>query len=144
MARIMSRRDVPPDPDAPTRPDTAGTSVWWLVGRDTAGARSIVLNTNDLPPGTAHRLHRHPHAEQAVFVVSGRGVHLIEDGSAEVVADDAIHVPAGEWHGFANPYAELCTIVSVYGGVGDRAEAGYEVHSCPPPIPGIDDRDRED
>jgi quercetin dioxygenase-like cupin family protein len=144
MARVRSRRDVPPDRNAATRPDTAGTDVWWLIDRSTAGADSIVLNTNELPPGTAHRLHRHPYAEQAVFVVAGRGVHLTESGGVEVVAGDAVHVPAGEWHGFANPHQRVCTILSIYGGVGDRSEAGYESHPDPPPIAGIDGQDRKD
>jgi quercetin dioxygenase-like cupin family protein len=138
MAEIRSALTIPADPDAPDRPDTAGTHVWWLLTRETVGARSLVLNTNELHPRTAHRLHRHPHAEQAVYVVSGSGLHLTETGALPVGAGDAIYVPPGEWHGFANPHSAVCTIVSVYGGIGDRREAGYELHDSPPPIPGID------
>jgi len=130
---IRSRRSVAEDQDATTRPDTKGTHVWWLLSKKTAGASAIVLNIGDLPPRTAHQLHRHPHAEQAVLVLAGRGLHLRHDGPpAEVEPGDAIFVPAGEWHGFANPFEQTVTIASIYGGVGDRSEAGYELHSGPP------------
>lgn len=140
MVSIQSQNTVAEDPDAPLRPDTAGTHVWWLLTQSTAGSTGIVLNVNVLPPRSAHTLHRHAHAEQAVYVVSGRGRHLTDTSSIDVQAGDAIHIPIGEWHGFSNPFAEKCVIVSIYGGVGRREDAGYELHPCPPPIDGIDNQ----
>lgn len=139
MVEFRSPTEVAEDENAPTRADTLGTHVWWLLTEQTVGSKGIVLNVNVLPPRTAHRLHRHAHAEQAVYLVSGRGVHLTEKESIPLESGAAVHIPAHEWHGFANPYDEPCKIVSIYGGIGKREDAGYELHPDPPMISGIDD-----
>lgn len=56
-----------------------------------------------LPPGTAHQLHRHVAAEQAMIVIRGKGIHLRGTG----------HIPAGEWHGFANPFEETVNFANL-------------------------------
>ncbi|WP_280401419.1 cupin domain-containing protein [Nocardia carnea] len=144
MVEVRSRATITEDPHAPARPDTLGTHVWWLLTNETVDSTGIVLNVNEMPAHTAHRLHRHAHAEQAVYVVAGRGRHLTESGAIDVAAGDAIHIPAGEWHGFANPYEEPCTILSIYGGIGSRTDAGYELHSAPPTVAGVDDMATKD
>jgi quercetin dioxygenase-like cupin family protein len=132
---IQSRSTVEQDHAAFDRPDTKGTNTWWLVDNSTVGSRRLVVNRGELPSGTAHQLHRHPHSDQALIVLSGRGLHLrSDDDPIEVEEGDVVFVPAGEWHGFANPFAETVTISNIYGGVGTREEAGYELH----PGPGFD------
>lgn len=130
---IRTRLGVPEDLPAVERPDTHGTHTWWLLTKDTVGASALVLNRGELPPGTAHQLHRHQHAEQALLILAGRGLHL-RDGEppVPVSAGAAIFVPAGEWHGLANPHEETLVIASFYGGVGRREDAGYELHPGPP------------
>lgn len=129
---IRSRDDVGEDRETPGRPDTLGTHVWWLLSADTVGATGLVLNVGDMPPRTAHQLHRHAHAEQAILVVAGRGLHLRAGREpVEVATGTAVFIPIGEWHGFANPFDEPVTIASVYGGVGRREDAGYELHPGP-------------
>jgi len=125
---IRSTRNIAEDAAAFERPDTLGTHTWWLVQRDTVGAEKLVVNRGELPPGTTHQLHRHPHAEQGLIVVAGRGLHLRAEGDPVPMEEgDVVHIPAGEWHGFTNPYDETVVIASVYGGVGSREEAGYEL-----------------
>lgn len=126
---IRSRRTVAEDADATSRPDTLGTHTWWLLTQGTVGAGGVVLNIGELPSRTAHQLHRHANAEQALLVLKGRGLHLrADDEPVEVEDGDAVFIPAGEWHGFANPYPETVTIASIYGGIGRREDAGYELH----------------
>lgn len=130
---IRSRKTTAEDLAGVDRPDTLGTHTWWLIQNNTVGSRQLVVNTAELPSGTAHQLHRHPNAEQAVIVISGRGLHLrLDDDPVTVEEGDFIHVPAGEWHGFANPYGEPVRIASVYGGVGSREEAGYDLYPGSP------------
>jgi quercetin dioxygenase-like cupin family protein len=131
--QIRSRSSVGEDRETPGRADTRGTHAWWLLTAETVGAHSLVVNLSELPPGTSHQLHRHANAEQAIIVVSGRGMHLSEGKEPVVVAvGAAIFIPPGEWHGFANPFADTVTIASVYGGVGRREDAGYELHPGTP------------
>lgn len=130
---IRSRRNVAEDSSASSRADTFGTHTWWLVQQGTVGSRNLVVNMGELPPGTAHQLHRHPNSEQALIVIAGRGVHLSSEGEpVEVGAGDVLYVPAGEWHGFANPFETTVTIANIYGNVGSKEEAGYELHPGPP------------
>jgi putative monooxygenase len=130
---IRSRANVAEDPNTPSRPDTFGTHTWWLLSQETVGATGLVVNVGDMPSRTAHQLHRHAHAEQAILVLAGRGLHLrLDEEPIEVGTGEAIFIPIGEWHGFANPFDEPVTIASIYGGVGRREDAGYELHPGPP------------
>lgn len=131
--QIRSRHNTPEDVAATSRPDTLNTHTWWLLQHDTVGAQRLVVNIGELPPGTAHQLHRHPNAEQALVVLSGRGIQLLSDAPpVPVETGDTVFVPAGEWHGFANPFATTVTIANIYGGVGTREDAGYELHPGEP------------
>lgn len=131
--KVQSRQTIAEDVAGATRPDTLGTHTWWLLSRETVSAERLVVNMGELPPRTAHQLHRHPNAEQALIVIRGGGLHLQDEAEPyEVTEGDCIYIPRNEWHGFANHTAGTTLIVSVYGGVCDRSEAGYELHPGPP------------
>lgn len=133
MIQIKSRWETAPDPDSPVRPDTLGTQAWWLVTAETVGAKKLALNYCIIPPGTGHQLHRHAHAEQVIMVLSGSGMVLGDVGPPQPVGEgDVVHIPAGDWHGFANPHGDTTMIATVYGGVGRKEDAGYELHPDPP------------
>ncbi len=117
---------------AASRPGWEGLRVWWLVDGPSAGSRQLVFNTTTFPPGKWHELHRHPHAEEVLYIVSGAGLHLSEGDPVRQRAGEVVYIPAGEWHGFANDTDEPAVIVAVFGGVATYAEAGYEVHPDQP------------
>lgn len=125
-----SQQNTPEDPQATTRPDTEGTHVWWLVNEETVGSRRGVVVLTEIPPGRRHVLHRHPNCEQATYVLSGVGLHLTVGDAVRQAAGDAVYVEPGEWHGFENDSEETVTLVMLYGGVGSREEAGYELHEA--------------
>jgi quercetin dioxygenase-like cupin family protein len=127
-----SSRDTPEDVAAGARPGWEGLRVWWLLDRDNAGTTSVVVNTTTFPPGKLHELHRHPNAEEVLYIVSGQGIHLSEGTPVRQVAGEAVHIPAGEWHGFANDGDEPAIIYAVFGGVSSYSDAGYEVHPNQP------------
>jgi quercetin dioxygenase-like cupin family protein len=60
--------------------------------------------------------------------VSGAGLHLSEGEPVRQLAGEVVHIPRGEWHGFANDSDEPAVIIAVFGGVSTYADAGYEVH----------------
>src|SRR5215212_1149552 len=63
-----------------TKPDQEGLIVKYIINRDIAGARGIILLSSELPPGKAHLLHRHPNAEQIMYVLEGACLALSEGG----------------------------------------------------------------
>jgi quercetin dioxygenase-like cupin family protein len=103
-----------------------GLRVWWLIDRATTGSTQIVFNVTEFSPGKTHGLHRHPHAEEALYVLSGQGLHLSDGEPARQRAGEVVFIPRGEWHGFANDSDEPATVIAVFGGVGSYEEAGYE------------------
>jgi quercetin dioxygenase-like cupin family protein len=122
-----SRETTPEDPAVASRPGWEGLHVWWLVGREETGAAQLVFNTTVFPPRCWHEIHRHPNAEEALYVLEGAGLHLSEGEPVRQEAGEVVFIPAGEWHGFANDTDEPTTVLAVFGGVGSYEEAGYEV-----------------
>jgi mannose-6-phosphate isomerase-like protein (cupin superfamily) len=63
------------------------------VDRKTAGAPQFVMAYEAMPPGTAIPPHRHPGADEIIFVHSGTGVAELGDKSAAVAAGSTIYIP---------------------------------------------------
>jgi quercetin dioxygenase-like cupin family protein len=82
-----------------------------------------------LPPGGAnHEWHRHPNAEEFVYVVRGEGVVLNDDDEVPVKAGQIVFHPANTWHGVRNASkAEEMELICAWAGAGSKEEAGYEV-----------------
>lgn len=125
---IASIATTPEDPTIAGRPGWEGLHVWWLIDRAAAGSSGLVVNQTTFPPQKWHALHRHPHAEEALYIVSGSGLHLSEGEPVRQRAGDVVYIPAGEWHGFANDTDEPTTVLGIFAGAGTYADAGYEEH----------------
>jgi quercetin dioxygenase-like cupin family protein len=121
-----SIRTTAEDPTVAGRPGWEGLHVWWLVDRDETGASQVVFNMTQFPPGKVQTLHRHPNAEEVLYVVSGSGLHLSEGEPVRQEAGEVVYIPRGEWHGLANDGTEPMTVIAVFAGVGTYEEAGYE------------------
>ena len=63
-----------------TKPDQEGLIVKNIINRPVAGASGIILLSSELPPGKVHLLHRHPNAEQIMYVLEGACLALSEGG----------------------------------------------------------------
>ena len=63
-----------------TKPDQEGLIVKNIIDKHVAGARGIILLSSELPPGKVHLLHRHPNAEQIMYVLEGACLALSEGG----------------------------------------------------------------
>jgi len=63
------------------------------VDRQTAGAPEFVMAYEALPPGVAIPPHRHPGADEIIFVHSGTGTAELGDKSSAVAAGSTIYIP---------------------------------------------------
>jgi quercetin dioxygenase-like cupin family protein len=111
-----------------TRPDQEGLIVRNVINRDDAGARGIILLSSELPPGKVHLLHRHPNAEQIMYVLEGSCLALSEGEPVRLQEDDTVFIARGEWHGVRNDTDGPAVTLVIYSGAGTLEEAGYEVH----------------
>jgi quercetin dioxygenase-like cupin family protein len=111
-----------------TKPDQEGLIVGNVINRDVAGARRIIMLTSELPPGKVHLLHRHPNAEQIMYVLEGSCRALSEGEPVRLKEGDAVFISQGEWHGVRNDTERPAVTLVIYAGVGTLEEAGYEEH----------------
>ena len=65
------------------------------------GAPTFVMRIFDLPPGASSPYHGHDW-EHEVFILSGKGVAVSQDGENAIGPEDAVFVPPDEVHCFRN------------------------------------------
>jgi quercetin dioxygenase-like cupin family protein len=123
---IINGRDV--DGQVMTKPDQEGLIVKNIINRDVAGARRIILLSSEIPPGRVHLLHRHPNAEQIMYVLEGTCLALSEGGAMRLSEGDAVFIAQGEWHGVRNDSERPAVTLVIYAGAGTLEGAGYEEH----------------
>ena len=80
--------------------EEAGVAVRWLVS-ELDEAPNFALRLYEMEPGAATAAHTH-YWEQDVFVLSGTGVAVGEEGEIPLSEGDVVYVPPGERHQFVN------------------------------------------
>jgi quercetin dioxygenase-like cupin family protein len=124
--KISNTREV--DAQVMTKPDQEGLIVRNVINKDNTGTRRVILLTSELPPGKVHLLHRHPNAEQIMYVLEGSCLALSEDEPVRLNEGDAVYIVQGEWHGVRNDTDRSAVTLVIYAGAGTLEEAGYEEH----------------
>jgi quercetin dioxygenase-like cupin family protein len=98
-----------------------------LVDRDSVGAKEITFAYCKFEAKTSyHKKHVHQHAEEVIYIVSGKGVGGVGNEEFEMVAGDTIWVPRGEVHWAYNPFAEPLEMLFLYTRPTLKT-AGYEI-----------------
>jgi quercetin dioxygenase-like cupin family protein len=126
IVKIKNIRDV--TAQVMSKPDQEGLIVRNVVNKDDAGARKIILLSSEFPPGKVHLLHRHPNAEQIMYVLEGSCLALSEGEPVRLNEGDAVFIAQGEWHGVRNDTDRPVVTLVIYAGAGALEEAGYEEH----------------
>jgi quercetin dioxygenase-like cupin family protein len=111
-----------------TKPDQEGLIVSNVINKEDTGARRIILLSAEFPPGKVHLLHRHPNAEQIMYVLEGSCLALSEGEPVRLNEGDAVFIAQGEWHGVRNYTDQSAVTLVIYAGAGSLEEAGYEEH----------------
>ena len=124
--KIKNIRDVAAQ--VMSKPDQEGLIVRNVISRGDTGARKIILLSSEFPPGKVHLLHRHPNAEQIMYVLEGSCLALSEGEPLRLNEGDAVFIAQGEWHGVRNDTDQPAATLVIYAGAGTLEEAGYEEH----------------
>jgi quercetin dioxygenase-like cupin family protein len=118
------------DPDASLSADDGWVDmeVRWLITADTVGSTQTVVGRTVLEPGSKHDIHRHPHAEEWEYVVSGTAIKHVGGDSVPLETGDVVFVPANVFHGLENA-SETDPVVTIWGysGAATLEAAGYEL-----------------
>lgn len=109
-------------------------SARFLVGDDGLASSAFLIGRGaygDSGHAGGHALHRHPKAEEFLYLLEGDASHLTEDGELPMTTGDIALIPASEWHGIWNPRPIPAQGLFGYLGVSSRQGAGYELYPVP-------------
>jgi oxalate decarboxylase/phosphoglucose isomerase-like protein (cupin superfamily) len=103
------------DPNAvPTQTFEWG-AIKWFVTPDTTEGAGITFGEVVLQPGRGHDRHNHPKSEEILYVLSGEGEQMLDDGNPfPVKPGDTIYVPTGVFHSTRNTGWEPMRLLALY------------------------------
>jgi quercetin dioxygenase-like cupin family protein len=94
--------------------ETQGVTIRWVVSEED-GAPNYYMRVFEIAPGGYSPQHRHPW-EHEIYILSGEGEMVAEDGVTGVGPGTAVFIPGEELHQIKNPGGQLlrfiCTIPS--------------------------------
>jgi quercetin dioxygenase-like cupin family protein len=100
-----------------------------LVDEQMGGAEHLTFGYARFDPKTSyHKKHIHPDAEEVFYILSGKGIGGVGDGTEEIEIDagDTVWVPKGAVHWLYNPFEDTCEILFIYS-ASSLNSAGYEI-----------------
>jgi len=103
------------DPNAiPTQTFDWGAIKWFVTPEVTQGA-GITFGEVVLLPARGHDRHNHPESEEILYILSGEGEQMLDDGEAfRVGPGDTIYVPTGVFHSTRNTGWEPMRLLAFY------------------------------
>ena len=84
------------------------------VDRRHGGAPEFVMVTEDIPPGQAIPLHRHPHSDEIIFIHGGTGLASLGGRETTVSAGATIYMPRNTVVGLRNTGSEPLKIAAFF------------------------------
>jgi oxalate decarboxylase/phosphoglucose isomerase-like protein (cupin superfamily) len=101
-------------------------SIKWLVSPETADGAGITFGEVVLLPGKGHDRHNHPESEEVLYVLSGEGEQMVDDGEPFPVGPgDTIYVPTAVFHSTRNTGWAPMRLLALYNPAGaEKALAG--------------------
>ena len=109
----------------PTQTFDWGAIKWFVTPGGTPGA-GMTFGEVVLLPGLGHDRHNHPESEEILYILSGEGEQMLDDGALfPVRAGDTIYVPTAVFHSTRNTGWEPLRILAIYNPGGpERALEG--------------------
>ncbi|HEU4600155.1 MAG TPA: cupin domain-containing protein [Solirubrobacterales bacterium] len=70
-------------------------------------------------PGLGHDRHNHPEADELLYILSGEGEQMLDDGEPfRVSAGETVLIPKGVWHSTINTGWEPMSVLAIYAPAG--------------------------
>lgn len=90
-------------------------AIKWLVSPSTTPGAQLTFGEVLLLPGKGHSRHNHPDAEEILYILSGEGQQVVDDGEPfPVRAGDVLYIPAGVFHSTVNTGWEPVRLIALY------------------------------
>lgn len=90
---------------------TEGVTIRWVISAED-GAPNFYMRVFEVSPGGYSPLHSHPW-EHEVYILSGEGKVVREDGGVKLRPGTAVFIPPGETHQFRNTGEQLLRFICV-------------------------------
>jgi oxalate decarboxylase/phosphoglucose isomerase-like protein (cupin superfamily) len=90
--------------------------IKWLVTPDADGS-TMTFGELLVLPGKGHERHNHPDAEEIIYVISGEGDQMLDDGGEDwfpVKAGDTIYIPQGMFHSTVTRGWQPMRLLAIY------------------------------
>jgi len=72
-------------------------SIKWFVTPYAIQGASSSLGEVIVNPGKGHARHNHPGAEEVIYVISGEGKQMVDDGEPFAIKEgDSVYIPKGD------------------------------------------------
>ncbi len=98
-----------------------GFSTHLLIGELNSGSTEISIQITDVEPDEMQFLHSHPR-EQCYYIITGRGLMIIDEESEEVKGGDAIFISSERTHGIRNIGNTVLTYLTANQAFGKKRE----------------------
>jgi quercetin dioxygenase-like cupin family protein len=85
----------------------------WLARPGLVNAERLQLVRVQMPPGCAHRFHRHPCFEELLYVIDGQVEQWVGREHRILKAGELAHVPKNEVHGSYNRFDKPVTFLAI-------------------------------
>ncbi len=74
----------------------------WVSRQGLTEAEKLMLVRVTMPPGKAHKFHRHPAMEEIIYILEGKAEQWVDRDRQTLVPGDAAHIPVDVVHGTYN------------------------------------------
>jgi len=98
----------------------------WLSEPTVTAAERFSAGVVRLEPGKGHTRHNHPYSEEILYVISGKGLQMVELESGKVEKEigpgTLVHIPTAVYHSTVNTGSETMELIAIYAPFGPEAE----------------------
>ena len=98
-------------------------AIKWLVAPENTGEAQLSSGHVCLMPGKGHERHNHPQSEEILYILSGRGQQMVDDGEPfDVAPGDTIYIPTAAFHSTINTGWEPLNLLAIYNPAGPEVD----------------------